>query len=177
MWGPSPSCAVLPTMAAGSGTAMNGIRESARSAELLKAGEGPDINRKLLINKENKRSSVPPQILKLPRSSVMDKLQNFLPQLAKANEELRRQMETSEPGRFDIENIEDCRGRVIEMNVSLFELNGSDESGEEELTSEDESSQSESESFGEVTEANLKLRRSPRQTRSQIEVLSSDGTK
>ncbi|GCB83127.1 hypothetical protein scyTo_0024049, partial [Scyliorhinus torazame] len=135
------------------------------------------INRKLLINKENKRSSVPPQILKLPRSSVMDKLQNFLPQLAKANEELRRQMETSEPGRFDIENIEDCRGRVIEMNVSLFELNGSDESGEEELTSEDESSQSESESFGEVTEANLKLRRSPRQTRSQIEVLSSDGTK
>ncbi|XP_078410765.1 NOP protein chaperone 1 [Cetorhinus maximus] len=109
--------------------------------------------------------------------SLLDKLQHFLPQIAKANEELKRQMETSEPGRFDIENIEDCPDKVIEMNVSLFELNGSDESGEEELTSEGENSQFEGESFGEVTEANLKLHRAPRQRKSQIEVLSSDDTK
>ncbi|XP_078091281.1 NOP protein chaperone 1 [Mustelus asterias] len=156
--------------------AQSGRREAERSAELLRNEGAPGINRQLLISAGNSRKSVPPQIGKVPRSSVLDKLQNFLPQIAKANEELRRQMETSEPDRFDIENVADCRGKVIEMNVSLFELNGSDESGEEELTSEDENSQSESELFGEVTEANLKLHRSQRHRKNQIEVLSSEGT-
>ncbi|XP_041058754.1 uncharacterized protein C12orf45 homolog isoform X1 [Carcharodon carcharias] len=163
-------------MAAGRGRALGGRREAVTSAELLRAGSGPGVNEKFLINGPSSRSSVRPQIVKLPRSSMLDKLQHFLPQIAKANEELKRQMETSELGRFDIENIEDCPDKVIEMNVSLFELNGSDESGEEELTSEGENSQFESESFGEVTEANLKLHRVPRQRKSQIEVLSGDDT-
>ncbi|XP_067914844.1 uncharacterized protein C12orf45 homolog [Heterodontus francisci] len=154
--------------------AASGGGESARSAELLSAGNGRGIEQKLLINAKHPRNSAPPRIERVPRSGVLDRLQSFLPQIAKANEELRRQMETSEPGRFDIENIEDCPDKVIEMNVSLFEMSDSDESEDEAL--KDEISPSDCESFGEVTEANLKLHRTRGQRKNKIEVLTSDGT-
>uniref|UniRef100_UPI00398E97C8 NOP protein chaperone 1 isoform X1 n=1 Tax=Pristiophorus japonicus TaxID=55135 RepID=UPI00398E97C8 len=101
--------------ASGSGAPTAGRRSAGRSAELLRAGSGLGLERKLLINAACPRNSVPPRIVRLPRSGVLDKLQIFLPQMAKANEELRKHMETAGASQFDIENTEDCPGQVIEM--------------------------------------------------------------
>lgn len=52
--------------------------------------------------------------------SVLERLQNFLPQMAEANEKLKQQMEEAPAGRFNIENVEEAQ-RVIEMvSVSLL---------------------------------------------------------
>ncbi|XP_067860696.1 NOP protein chaperone 1-like [Heptranchias perlo] len=161
--------------ASGSGAAPAGRREARRSAELLRAGSGPGFNQKLLINAGSPSTSAPPRMVRVPRSGVLDKLQSFLPQMAKANEELRKQMETTDARQFDIENIENCP-KIIEMNVSLFEMSGSDEGGADEVMSECESVHSDSEQFGEVTEVNLKLPRTQGQRRSKIEVVSGDDT-
>lgn len=45
---------------------------------------------------------------------VLDRLQNFIPQLAKANETLKQQIEDAPAGFFDIESVEDAE-KVIEM--------------------------------------------------------------
>lgn len=51
--------------------------------------------------------------------SVVARLQSFLPQMAEANERLKKQMEESPAGSFNIENVEEA-DRVIEMvSVSL----------------------------------------------------------
>lgn len=47
-------------------------------------------------------------------SWVLERLQNFLPQMAEANEKLRQQMEKAPDGYFDIERVEEAQ-RVIEM--------------------------------------------------------------
>lgn len=52
--------------------------------------------------------------------SVLDRLQSFLPQMAEANEKLKRQMEEAPAGHFDIESVEEAE-RVIEMvSISLL---------------------------------------------------------
>ncbi|XP_060699274.1 uncharacterized protein C12orf45 homolog [Hemiscyllium ocellatum] len=158
-------------MAAGNGLCPN------RSKELLRTESGPGFGQSLVVDPARSRRSTPPQIVRVERSSLVDRVQSFLPKMANANQELLKQMEISKPGQFDIENIDDCSDNIIEMNVSLFEMNGCDESGEETLTSEDEDSQCENDSqCGEVTEANLKLHRSQKQKKCRIEVLPSDGT-
>lgn len=54
------------------------------------------------------------------RVSVMDRLQNFLPQMAQANEKLKLQMEQAPEGHYDIERVEES-GKVIEMvSVAVF---------------------------------------------------------
>lgn len=45
---------------------------------------------------------------------VLDRVQGFLPHMARANETLRQQMETLPAGHFDIESVEEAE-RVIEM--------------------------------------------------------------
>lgn len=45
---------------------------------------------------------------------VLDRVQGFLPQMARANETLRQQMETLPAGHFDIESVEEA-DRIIEM--------------------------------------------------------------
>ena len=46
--------------------------------------------------------------------SVLDRLQSFLPQMAQANEKLKRAMEQCPPGHFDIESVEENE-KIIEM--------------------------------------------------------------
>uniref|UniRef100_V9KTB9 Uncharacterized protein n=1 Tax=Callorhinchus milii TaxID=7868 RepID=V9KTB9_CALMI len=146
-----------------------------RSRELLSAGNGTDFERKLLISPKLLSKNDPPQIVKVPRSSVLDRLQSFLPQMAKANEDLRKQMEMTDSSQFDIENVEDCPDKLIEMNVAVFEMSDSNESGEEIVNSDEDSSQSEDEAFSEVTEANLKLPK-PQGQKRKIEIISSNST-
>uniref|UniRef100_A0A8C7YUM2 NOP protein chaperone 1 n=1 Tax=Oryzias sinensis TaxID=183150 RepID=A0A8C7YUM2_9TELE len=119
------------------------------SPMLLSCGGGAAFNEKLLLKPKTGRSL---QTERLPRSSVLEQLQGFLPRMAEANEKLKRQMEQAPPGSFDIESVEED-DRVIEMDVALVELESSVSDSEEE---EEEESDSEEDS-SEITEQNLKL--------------------
>ncbi|KAM9334990.1 NOP protein chaperone 1 [Symphorus nematophorus] len=123
------------------------------SQALLSCGNGGGLNEKLLL-KPKAGSSL--QTERVPRSSVLERLQSFLPQMAEANEKLKQQMEGAPAGLFDIESVEEAQ-RVIEMDVALVELSGSDgDSGDEEDTSDSEE-ESDSGEESEITEQNLKL--------------------
>ncbi|XP_077450140.1 NOP protein chaperone 1 isoform X2 [Stigmatopora argus] len=88
-------------------------------------------------------------------SGVLDRLQSFLPQIAKANEKLKQQMEETPEGHFDIENIESAK-KVIEMDIALVELSGvSDDESQEEDEDTSDSDVEESEIV--FTEKSLKL--------------------
>ncbi|XP_077121784.1 NOP protein chaperone 1 [Ranitomeya variabilis] len=138
-----------------------------RSGELLGFGcSGGGLYNKLLINsKRNQKTGSCPPTVRMPRSSILDRVQNFLPQMAQANEDLNKELQTCSDGKFDIENIEQ-EENIIEMNVALVELNSSD-SSEGESDSSEESSASDSD--GEVTEHNIRLRQKGK--KSKIEEL------
>ncbi|KAA8578055.1 NOP protein chaperone 1 [Etheostoma spectabile] len=128
------------------------------SKALLSCGNGGGLSEKLLLKPKTGR---PPQTERVPRSSVLERLQTFLPQMATANEKLRLQMADAPAGRFDIESVDEAEERVIEMDVALVELSGSDsdsadgdETSSEEEDEEEEEEEEESES---ITEQNLKL--------------------
>ncbi|XP_069829810.1 NOP protein chaperone 1 [Dendropsophus ebraccatus] len=125
--------------------------EPVRSGELLDVGPSAGLYNKLLINsKHNKKTSSCSPIVRMPRSSILDRVQNFLPQMAQANEDLSREIQSSSDGKFDIENV-DGEENIIEMNVALVELDSSD-------SNEDDSDSSDSDSEEEVTEHNIRLR-------------------
>ncbi|XP_071358978.1 NOP protein chaperone 1 isoform X1 [Trachinotus anak] len=123
------------------------------SPALLSCGDGAGFSEKLLLKP---RAGRPPQTERVPRSSVLERLQNFLPQMAEANEKLKLQMEGAPAGRFDIEDVEEAQ-RVIEMDVALVELSGSDSASEDAGDSSSCEEESDSEDECEVTEQNLKL--------------------
>lgn len=52
--------------------------------------------------------------------SVLDKVQSFLPQMAHANDELRRKMVTAPAHQFDIENLDGATEKVIEMVNTIY---------------------------------------------------------
>jgi len=52
--------------------------------------------------------------------SVLDRVQSFLPQMAHANDELRRKMVTAPAHQFDIENLSSATEKVIEMVNTMF---------------------------------------------------------
>lgn len=152
------------------------------SKELLTVGNGQGrIWDKLLIDsKPNSRTPSTLQTIRIERSPILDQVQNFLPQMARANEKLRKEMEATPPNHFNIENIDRTLGKVIQMDVVLFEMNQAD--SKEEHSSE-ESSQDSSEDSSEsedgddsVTVHNIKLPNSEG-GKGKIEVLDSPSTK
>ncbi|XP_004326943.3 NOP protein chaperone 1 [Tursiops truncatus] len=153
------------------------------SRELLTAGSGGrgGIWDRLLINsKPNSRKNSTLQTVRIERSPLLDQVQSFLPQMAQANEKLRKEVAAAPPGHFNIENIDETVGKVIQMDVALFEMNQSDskeeDSSEEnsqdcsedssEFEDEDDSTSSE----GEVTIDTIKLPHSE-DGKGKIEVL------
>ncbi|XP_070785315.1 NOP protein chaperone 1 [Enoplosus armatus] len=123
------------------------------SQALLSCGNGGGLGEKLLLKPKAGRSL---QTERVPRSSVLERLQSFLPQMAEANEKLKHQMEEAPAGCFDIESVEEAE-RVIEMDVALVDLSGSDcDSDDEEETSGSEEDSDSGEESG-ITEENLKL--------------------
>ncbi|KAJ6659016.1 hypothetical protein lerEdw1_019653 [Lerista edwardsae] len=108
---------------------------------------------------------------KLFHLSVLDRVQNFLPQMAEANDELRRGMESIPVTEFDIEHVDDSVENVIEMNVALVELSGSD-TEEEDAISEDDSDCEDSSECDEVTVDNIKFPK-PQGEEGRIEILDS----
>ncbi|KAI5947467.1 NOP protein chaperone 1 [Manis javanica] len=157
------------------------------STELLTAGSGGQggIWDRLLINsKPNSRKNSTLQTVRIERSPLLDQVQSFLPQMAQANEKLRREMAAAPPGCFNIENIDGALGKVIQMDVALFEMNQSnskeeDSSEENSQGSSEDSSESEDEddsTSSEVTVDNIKLPHSE-EGKGKIEVLDSPASK
>ncbi|XP_020779320.1 uncharacterized protein C12orf45 homolog [Boleophthalmus pectinirostris] len=141
------------------------INSSKTSSDaLLSCGDERGFSEKLLL----KPKPSGPQTERVPRSSVLDRLQSFLPQMAAANQKLQREMEAGSAEQFDIENVDEAP-RVIEMDVALVELDGSDGGSEEETEDSGSGSGSESEDETEVTELNIKLPGPKR--KAQIQVL------
>uniref|UniRef100_A0A8C0S561 NOP protein chaperone 1 n=1 Tax=Canis lupus familiaris TaxID=9615 RepID=A0A8C0S561_CANLF len=92
------------------------------SKELLTAGSGGrrGIWDRLLIQpKPNCRKNATLQTVRVERSPLLDQVQTFLPQMAQANEKLRKEMAAASPGRFNIEDIDGALGKVIQMS-SLY---------------------------------------------------------
>ncbi|XP_021174787.2 uncharacterized protein C12orf45 homolog [Fundulus heteroclitus] len=147
---------------------LNAKTTSSRS--LLSCGSGGGLSEKLLLKPRSLQTE------RVPRSSVLERLQSFLPQMAEANEKLKQQMEEAPEGRFDIENVDEAE-RIIEMDVALVELNESDsDSEDDEETSESEGEESDSESdVAEVTERNLKLPGDGGKKKANIQVLEQPG--
>ncbi|XP_062989481.1 NOP protein chaperone 1 [Elgaria multicarinata webbii] len=152
--------------------AVNGAgAEPAVSRELLSAGGGGGIHETLLLNsKHAKKKATSLQTVRLPRSNLLDRVQNFLPQMASANDKLRKEMDSTPLHEFDIEHVDASTENVIEMNVALVELSGSD-TEEEESVSEDDSESENSSVSEEVTVDNIKLPKSKGEGR--IEILDS----
>uniref|UniRef100_H0WQS7 NOP protein chaperone 1 n=2 Tax=Otolemur garnettii TaxID=30611 RepID=H0WQS7_OTOGA len=149
------------------------------SKELLSAGSDGrgGIWDKLLINSQpNSRKTSTLQTVRIERSPLLDQVQTFLPQMAQANEKLRKEMASAPPDHFNIENIDVTLGEVIQMDVALFEMNQSD-SKEEDSSEESSENTSESEDEDdsishEVTVDNIKLPNSDG-GKGKIEVLDS----
>ncbi|XP_056133520.1 uncharacterized protein C12orf45 homolog isoform X2 [Lampris incognitus] len=129
------------------------VNAETSSQDLLSCGSRGGLRDKLLLKPQAGRA---PQTKRVPRSSVLDRLQSFLPQIAQANEKLKQQMDECPPGHFDIERVEEAE-KVIEMDVALVELSGSDSDSAGETSEEEEEKDSDSDEESEVTEENLKL--------------------
>ncbi|XP_054702528.1 NOP protein chaperone 1 isoform X1 [Grus americana] len=125
----------------------------------------------LISSKCSSKKATTLQTVRMPRSNVLDRVQSFLPQMAHANDELRRKMVTAPAHQFDIENLDSATEKVIEMNVAVVELSDSD-TDEEILTSEDDSESEDDCTTDEVTIDNIKF---PKQKgeKGKIEILDS----
>ncbi|XP_016137133.1 uncharacterized protein C12orf45 homolog [Sinocyclocheilus grahami] len=144
----------------------NNIKKTS-SRDLLTCGNGKEIHEKLLLN--SKSASL--QTERVPRSSVLDRMQSFLPQIAQANESLRQQMDEAPAGFFNIESVEDAE-KIIEMDVALVELEDSDSSEEDESSSSSEEDSSEDE-VQTVTAKTLKLP-GDRKRKANIQVIEKE---
>ncbi|XP_019747397.1 NOP protein chaperone 1 [Hippocampus comes] len=124
-------------------------RSKSSSQDLLSCGSGGGLVEKLLLKPRDGLKTE-----RVPRSSVMERLQNFLPQIAEANQKLKQQIEETSATHFDIEDVEAAE-KIIEMDVALVELSGSDSESEEDKESSSDSEEEESNMI--LTERNLKL--------------------
>nr|XP_014436531.2 uncharacterized protein C12orf45 homolog [Pelodiscus sinensis] len=132
------------------------------------------IHDTLLINSKLASKKVTSlETVRIPRSNILDRVQSFLPQMALANSELRREMATAPAHQFDIENLDNCLENIIEMNVALVELSGSDTEDEEEIISED-SSESEEDNCA-IDEVTIDTIKFPKQKgeKGKIEILDN----
>ncbi|XP_041519377.1 uncharacterized protein C12orf45 homolog isoform X1 [Microtus oregoni] len=137
----------------------------------------------LISSKPQPRKTSTVQTVRMQRSPLLDQVQAFLPQLAQANEKLRKEMAVAPADRFDIENTEGTSGNIVQMDVALFEMNRSDskeEDSSEESSPDSSADSSESEDEdctpSEVTVDNIKLP-SAEGGRGKIEVLDSPASK
>ncbi|XP_072233909.1 NOP protein chaperone 1 [Leuresthes tenuis] len=143
------------------------------SQALLSYGSGGDLSEKLLLKPKAGRSL---QTEKVPRSSVLERLQNFLPEMAEANKKLKQQIDEAPAGHFDIECVEEAE-RIIEMDVALVELDGSNSNSEDDEETSDSEEESDSDNDNSViTEENLKLPgRKSKTKKANIQVLEQQG--
>ncbi|XP_068955497.1 NOP protein chaperone 1 [Petaurus breviceps papuanus] len=147
-----------------------GGMKTAVSRELLLAGcaGAGGIQDTLLISSKGRSPGL--KTVRVERSSLLQRVKDFLPHIEQANKKLREEMASGPPGLFNIENVDDSLEKIIEMDVAMVEVSSSDS---EELSS-GVSSESENENSitGEVTVENIKLPK-PGGKRGKIEVLDT----
>lgn len=149
-----------------------GAAGPAAARELLDVRPRLGLEDILLINSKcSSKKATTLQTVKVPRSNVLDRVQSFLPQMAQANDELKRKMVTAPAHQFDIEHLDSETEEVIEMNVAVVELSDSD-TDEESLTSEDDSESEDDSVTDEVTVDNIKFPKQKGQ-KGKIEILDS----
>nr|BAE35752.1 unnamed protein product [Mus musculus] len=156
------------------------------SRELLTAGSegsGGIWDQLLISSKPHPRKTSTLQTVRMQRSPLLDQVQAFLPQMAQANEKLRREMAAAPAGHFNIENIDETSGNIIQMDVALFEMSRSDskeEDSPEESSRDSSGDSSESEEDvcvpSEVTIENIKLPNAEG-GKGKIEILDSPASK
>ncbi|XP_021061321.1 uncharacterized protein C12orf45 homolog [Mus pahari] len=155
------------------------------SRELLTAGSegsGGIWDQLLVSAKPHPRKTSTLQTVRMQRSPLLDQVQAFLPRMAQANETLQREMAAAPAGHFNIENIDETSGNIIQMDVALFEMNRSDskEDSPEESSQDSSGDSSESEEddciSSEVTMENIKLPNAEG-GKGKIEVLDSPASK
>ncbi|XP_078000973.1 uncharacterized protein LOC144453530 [Glandiceps talaboti] len=150
------------------------------SKDLLNVGSS-NFESKLLLKQKKTYKASP--------SSVLQSVKDFLPMMASANRNLQDQLEHSAREEFDIENVENHTGPLIEMDLAIFQENSdSDDSdsdfdldSEEEKKninglscSSDDSDNDESDiNFGEITEKSFKISK-PHSKRPDIEEMNTE---
>ncbi|XP_078677307.1 uncharacterized protein LOC144913976 [Branchiostoma floridae x Branchiostoma belcheri] len=157
------------------------------STELLQIGTGSHPSSLLLQKKSSQKVGGSLETFRPQPSAVLSSVKRFLPQLSAAN----KQLLTAAPGQLDIQNVEDCEGPVIEMDLALIATGEDSSSSSSESSSEEEEEEEEEEAggligdsqsdnrntglMGEVTEQNLRLGKDSRgRKRPKIEELGGD---
>ncbi|XP_070557929.1 NOP protein chaperone 1-like [Ptychodera flava] len=167
-------CAVIPSNKAEVKTPSQ--YKEAHSKELLNVGRNA-FEAKFLLN--------PRKTFKPGPSSVLQSVKDFLPVLSTANHELEKKMENIPRSEFDIENVDNFSGPVIEMDLALFKEDSDQSDSDYELDSDenhksnDDISSDDSDDeivlpCGEVTEKSLKLPKTQKNKRADIVELSSE---
>ncbi|XP_030829217.1 uncharacterized protein C12orf45 homolog [Strongylocentrotus purpuratus] len=147
------------------------------SQELLNIGE-KNIQDSLLIKKSKP--------FKMGPSSVLGRVKSFLPQMEVANKQLEEKIADGAMEDLDIENVDDCEGPIIEMNLALCAHDENSDDEEEEESEEDESDsdednrvglQCDKSDLGDATLSELKLPgkgKKPKDGRTLIEVMPGE---
>jgi len=106
------------------------VESSQNHSKELLALESTDNPSPFLINKANNGTATSlsqppppskpsrPEICKVPKSNVLNRVQQFLPQLQAANTKLAAAMQTRPKEEFDIENVNE-EDEHIEMNLAV----------------------------------------------------------
>merc|ERR1712179_664911 len=85
------------------------------------------VNKNLLINNNNNNSNNnnnnnnnPRRTYKIDGSSILDRVKNFIPEIACANDHLSK-ISAEEKENMNIENVDDDDTNVIEMNINMVD--------------------------------------------------------
>ncbi|XP_029633216.1 uncharacterized protein C12orf45 [Octopus sinensis] len=118
------------------------------SKELLEVENNSKYPDCLFVNKQRKcEVKYPPKIHAVGKSSVLESVQKFIPEIAKANARLSQENLPN----LNMENISENDDKVIEMSLGMFEYEGSSSCDSDEVDgSEDDQCD------GEVNETNIR---------------------
>ncbi|XP_071486621.1 uncharacterized protein [Diadema antillarum] len=121
---------------------------------------------------------------KMGPSSVLNRVKSFLPELERANQQLDARLEKgSTPEDLDIENVDECSGPIIEMNLALCEReDGSSDDDDDDSDADSESDDSEDEchlhhNSAEINPQTLKLPGSRKSKSGRTLIQEMEGSK
>ncbi|XP_052828067.1 NOP protein chaperone 1-like isoform X2 [Octopus bimaculoides] len=119
------------------------------SKELLEVENNSKYPDCLFVNKQRKcEMKSPPKIHAVGKSSVLESVQKFIPEIAKANARLSQENLPN----LNMENISENDDKVIEMSLGMFEYEGSSSCDSDEVDDGSEDDQC----YGEVNESNIR---------------------
>ncbi|KXJ20053.1 uncharacterized protein C12orf45 homolog [Exaiptasia diaphana] len=121
------------------------------------------LRSKLMLSEQTRKSKGPPKTFKVGKSSVLDRVQTFLPLMAEADQKLKEDLQSLPSGSLNIENVKEDQEHV-EMSLALVENDYDDSEPSSESSCSEEESDSEDIKTeyidnGKVTEDNLVLKK------------------